>query len=137
VARRVLFVCSGNICRSPLDEYVARSNFSDPDLTFESAGTHAVAGQPATTHLVTVGSDFGLDLRGHRSRSIHDVEAPDLVLCMEVDHVASARHTFPDMTDDSIRLVDANQVADPYGNDLATYRACAAQIRDAIIRLTF
>lgn len=132
---RVLFVCSGNICRSPLAEYLARATFSASDRVFESAGTHALQGEQATANMISVGSELGVDLQPHRSQSLRDVADPDLILCMENNHVSAARHAFPRMPKASIRLLDTDEIADPYGNDLATYKACATQIQHAINRL--
>ena len=137
MARRILFVCTGNICRSPLAEYVARSIFQDQDLTFQSVGTHAIRRLRATPDMIAVGDGLGVDLRKHRSRSIKDVSAPDVILCMEQHHVDPARRRFPDMAEGSIRLLDTGPVADPYGMDRATYEACGNQIAQAVANLTF
>jgi protein arginine phosphatase len=85
--------------------------------------------------MVWVGADLGVDLGHHRSRSITDVDEPDLVLCMEQDHVLAARRTFPNLSSDAIRLLDNSGIADPFGSDLDTYRACGAQIAQAINNL--
>ena len=108
---------------------------SDPDVVFESAGTHAVPGSPATANMVSIGAELGVDLEPHRSRSFVDVDEPDLVLCMEQEHLSAVRVAFPNLSSEAIRLLDSAPVVDPYGEDLDTYRACAAQIAQAIERL--
>ncbi|MBK8165919.1 MAG: low molecular weight protein arginine phosphatase [bacterium] len=65
--RRIVFVCTGNSCRSPLAEVLARARYADLPLIFASAGTDAVAGQPASPEACAVATGRGLDLGGHRA----------------------------------------------------------------------
>ena len=130
----MLFVCSGNICRSPLAEYIARDLWVDLAVESESAGTMAVPHYPATESMTVVGRELGVDLTPHRSRSIHDVAVPDLVLCMEDSHVDMARRVYDGIAHDRVRLLQpGTQVDDPYGFDEATYRA-TAQVIDTAVR---
>lgn len=64
--RRIVFVCTGNSCRSPLAEVLARARYAELPLIFASAGTDAVAGQPASAGACAVARERGLDLAGHR-----------------------------------------------------------------------
>ena len=64
---RIVFVCTGHSCRSPLAEVLARARYADLPLLFASAGTDAVAGQPASDGARDVARERGLDLSGHRS----------------------------------------------------------------------
>jgi len=129
---RVLFVCSGNICRSPFAEALARSRFGD-GFAFSSAGTIAIAGNRATGSMVEVAAERGLDLVPHRARPLGEVPTPDLVFGMEQEHVVAAARAFPDLGRGTIRLLDhPRAVSDPYGFDLAVYRATADHIESAI-----
>jgi protein-tyrosine-phosphatase len=74
--RRIVFVCTGNSCRSPLAEVLARARYADLSLIFASAGTAAVAGQPASAGALEVARERGLDLSGHRSAPL-DAAATD------------------------------------------------------------
>lgn len=65
--RRIVFVCTGNSCRSPLAEVLARARYADLPLIFASAGTDAVVGQPASPEARAVATGRGLDLAGHRA----------------------------------------------------------------------
>ncbi len=94
----------------------------------------AVPHYPATDSMVAVGREFGVDLTPHRSRSIHDVVMPDVVLCMEDSHVEIARRVYEDIAHDRVRLLQpGGHVEDPYGSDLETYRA-TARVIDATVR---
>ena len=86
----MLFVCTGNICRSPLAEALleARSRRLGLPVHVESAGTWAHRGNPATPDAVTAGREVGLELEGHRARPLSDhlVHRADLVLGLTREH---------------------------------------------------
>ncbi|MET8157025.1 hypothetical protein ABZT47_11670 [Sphaerisporangium sp. NPDC005289] len=90
---RILFVCTGNICRSPLAERLTRSALGPcPALEVASAGTHALAGEPMTGHAARVLAELGGDHAGFRARRLTAgmVEAADLVLAAAREHRAAA-----------------------------------------------
>jgi len=133
----ILMVCSGNICRSPFAEVAAAERFKGVNVTVSSAGSVAIAGQPATALMRDVATEQGLDLSNHEATPLRLVAQPDLVFGMEHEHLIAARRTFPDLPPGSIRLLDhPHAVADPYGRDLTEYRASAAHIKAAVDRLT-
>lgn len=93
-ARRILFVCSGNTCRSPLAERLALRQAEERGLDVEvrSAGTFAGRGAPASSGAVLAARRKGLDLSGHRSTPLGPelVEWADLVLAMTNAHLRVA-----------------------------------------------
>lgn len=111
-------------------EYIARDRFDTAEFTFESAGTYARPGYPATEHAQSAALEIGVDISAHRARRIDDVAQPDLVLGMDQSHLITARRTFPDLERGTILLLDhPSEIADPYGYDLETYRVA----RDAVV----
>lgn len=88
---RILFVCTGNICRSPMAEGFARSRLEALDLSASmgvevgSAGIAGFDGDRATVEAVLAMRDRGIDITGHRARSVTPalLEASDLVMTME------------------------------------------------------
>jgi protein-tyrosine-phosphatase len=146
---RILFVCTGNTCRSPVAEALTRQIAEQRGLThlvIESAGTNADEGRPASDGAVLVGLERQLDLTTHRARQLTPdvVEKADLILVMgphhleRVEALGGAGKTYL-LTDYSSRGADNRAVNDPFGGDLGVYRAVVeeldVEVRRAIDRL--
>jgi len=132
---RLLFVCSGNTCRSPLAEAIGR-RFAEEngieELEFESAGTSAISGLPASEGALGAARRHGLDLGRHASTllSREAVEEADLILTMGPAHLdrvlelggegkSALLGAFALASDDPGRPA----VPDPFGGDDAIYEA--------------
>ncbi len=137
---RIVCVCTGNICRSPMAEALLRHRL-EPEVGWqvESAGTWGLDSQPASRHAIQVMKDQGLDITSHRSRSVDDdiIARADLVLAMTRNHVESLRLEFPDHVARIYLLSKVKDgrrydIEDPYGGSLAEYRACADELEDLV-----
>jgi protein-tyrosine-phosphatase len=139
---RILCVCTGNICRSPMAEALLRRRLEQQGLTgwqVESAGTWAVDGRPASRHAVQVMADQGIDLTPHRSRAVNRrlIADTDLVLTMTRDHAEALRVEFPFQAAKIHLLSEMKDgrrydVDDPYGGPLAEYQACASELANLV-----
>lgn len=136
----ILFVCTGNICRSPLAETVARRAlvewFRVPDLSeiglhTTSAGTLAVEGRPATPEMQQVAGEIGLDLSAHRSCQLSPQAIADasLILVMEARHLRWVRSR---QAEAPSGLLGASDIDDPYGLGLPEYRRARQAIITAV-----
>jgi protein-tyrosine-phosphatase len=139
--RNVLFVCTGNTCRSPLAEAICKRLLADrlgcqpgelPTHGFvvQSAGVMAYAGDLASPLAVDVATALQADLAHHRSRPVNPellLDATD-VIAMTQAHIASLEFRFPNLGPKPQILCDAVDLPDPIGGDIDEYRACARLI---------
>jgi protein-tyrosine-phosphatase len=139
--RKVLLVCTGNICRSPLAAALLERALGERGATIQvsSAGTGAWDGAPASEGAYLVGLEQGLDLSGHRARLLTRdlVETSDLVLTMarhhraRVDELGGEGRVFV-LGEYAGRGADAAEVSDPFGGDLEVYRRTCGELAELI-----
>lgn len=130
--KSVLFVCIGNICRSPYAEALFRREVGD-DVIVESAGLVASSGLPADEGMTEVAEKNGLDLTRHRARHVRDLdlERYDLIVAL-TNEIA---RTLVDEYGVDTHRVTALEVVDPFGASGDLYRRSAAAIHEAVTRL--
>ena len=143
---RYLFVCTGNLCRSPMAEGLAARILADrlgcaPEelgrhgIDVESAGTAAMPGFDASPNAVEAMRERGIDIRNHRSRpiTVDVLLAADYIWVMTRSHLESVLWLAPELAG-RVALVDptGDAIADPIGGDLDMYRACAGYLEKAI-----
>lgn len=131
----ILFVCMGNICRSPSAEgFFARALDSSPlkdRVAIDSAGTHGYhVGQPPDSRAVETAQNFGVDISGLRARKVsaEDFTEFDLIVAMDQDNLADLRARQPEGS--KARLVAMmeyhpqrrrDEVPDPYYGDMSGF----------------
>ncbi len=130
---KILFVCTGNTCRSPMAEGLFRKIVSEKkieNVECSSAGLFAMTGDEVTQNSVEACERFGVDISSHRARRItaYILDETDKFVCMTKDHAASLSLYVPS---DKI-LVLGDGVPDPFGGDIETYMICANAIRTAL-----
>jgi protein-tyrosine phosphatase len=137
----LLFVCTGNTCRSPMAEALCRKYLADkfncslddlPKLGYsiESAGIAAFEGMPASRHALEISRERHAPLDSHRSRQLTDelIARADLIFVMTPMHRQMVIQAAPQAKDKCFLLDPSAEIPDPIGQDSSVYRACAEHI---------
>ena len=131
----ILFVCTGNTCRSPMAEGILRAMAKGTDFKTSSAGLFA-GGEPVSKNAVLVMNEIGIDISGHVSRQLTRdmLKEFDLVLTMSESHKNAIVSAFPEYKDKTFTLPEyagesGGEIPDPFGGDIETYRKCRDSIR--------
>jgi protein-tyrosine phosphatase len=143
----ILFVCSGNTCRSPMAEALARSmiakrlKISEQELEKKginvmSAGSVAMPGARATPAAVEAIKGLGADLSRHRSRplTVELIHQADWIFTMGASHAYAARAMVPSAADKVLTLNPDADIDDPIGSDITVYKELAGDLQKLIMR---
>lgn len=143
--RTILFVCSGNTCRSPMAAGLAERMLAEregcrvadlPDRYIQvlSAGTLGLEGVPATDEAVAAAAGLQCNIRGHLSRKLTGelIHSADVVFCMSKDHVDEVVRMAPPAAGKVHLLDPGSDISDPIGGDAEMYARVAGKIAECL-----
>lgn len=148
-----LFVCKGNICRSPFAEYISRQifdNISSEERNIYSAGIDVSQPLPSPKEAVLAAESFDVQLDSHRSRRINQdmIESFDMIIAMETWQFNNLKKSFPDFHKKIclLPLFDSRvnkskggfyryNIQDPYGRNADIFNACFQRIKECIRKM--
>ena len=134
----ILFVCTGNICRSPMAEVFFRKYAEEKGYTVKvvSAGIHGGVGG-ASEHAKNAVKEEGLSLEAFKSTLLERelVEEVDWIIPLTKDHGHFIEMMFPESKGKLLYL--SKDVSDPYGRDEETYRKCFKEIQELIKEISW
>lgn len=143
---KIMFICTGNICRSAMAEGMMKKILKDKnrlDIEVYSCGIYAENGDYATYNAIEAAKVYGADITGHRATNIRDskIEEMDVVLCATLSHKQSVLYLYPNLegkvyTMKEYAKIDKNgqdmDIKDPWGYDINVYYNCAKEIEETL-----
>jgi protein-tyrosine-phosphatase len=126
----ILFVCTGNTCRSVIAEYLAKRRFQH-EVSVESAGLTPQQQEDASNAIETLREMFRIDALGHMPRDVRALNLDSYTLIIAM-HKSVAR----ELSTLTKREITVWKIDDPWGDDLLQYRRCARQIMEHVDHLS-
>ncbi|MFC1498403.1 low molecular weight protein arginine phosphatase [Verrucomicrobiota bacterium] len=139
--RIILFICAGNICRSPMAEYMLRERLKpDSDWTVSSAGLAACLWISASYAAIDVLAEHDIDMGGHKSKPVNRelVDEASLIVVMTLSQHKEMRMLFPDAAEKVFYLrhfdpeAEEKDIIDPIGASIEVYREIYDKIDSAL-----
>lgn len=133
----ILFVCTGNTCRSPMAAALFNKIATEKnlDLRIESAGLFAADGENASNEAIIAMQKYDIDLLGHHAQSVNTelLEKSDIILTMTAAHKMVLLQSVPEKVFTICEFAGVDyDIEDPYGGDVDEYEECAETLYEVL-----
>lgn len=145
---KIMFICTGNICRSAMAEGMMKKLAKDNNLDLEicSCGIYAEDGDYATYNAIEASKYYDVDIKNHRATNIRNskIKEMDIILCATESHKQSVLYMYPELkgkvfTMKEYAKLDKNgqdmDIKDPWGYDINVYQNCAKKIEECLTKI--
>ena len=145
---KIMFICTGNICRSAMAEWLLKSKIKDRNIKnveVYSSGVYAEDGESSTWEAKSVMKDeYGIDMGNHKATNIRNskIKQMDLILCATINHKEAVLDIYPELKEKVYTMKeyvnydrqyhDKIDIKDPWGYDIETYRSCISEIDECL-----
>ncbi len=133
---KVLFVCTGNTCRSPMAQGIFNKLAKEKSLDYiaESAGIATLTGLPVSENSKFVCKEFGIDISHMRSTDINDVDLSEYEVIYAISQSHKDALVELGVNGDIVKILgeENGEIYDPYGGSVEVYRACRDEIYDGV-----
>ena len=143
--KHVLFLCSGNTCRSPMAEAIAKEIFSEKkmNISVSSRGIYAFNGETVSENAVLAMKELGIsiDISSYRAVGVirDDINGADYIFTMTQSHKEFVENNSPHKAESLFTIGEYTDhhkdIRDPFGGDINHYIACAAELKELITRM--
>jgi len=145
----IMFVCTGNTCRSAMAEalmkfYIENNEKLKDKIKVYSCGIFAEDGDMAMYTAIEAMKEYGIDLKNHRATNIRNanIEKMDVILCATQSHKHTVSQLYPDLKEKLYTIKEYAvcdeeniDIKDPWGYDIEIYRFCASELENCIIKI--
>lgn len=145
---KIMFICTGNICRSAMAEGMMKKLAKDNNLDLDicSCGIYAEDGDYATYNAMEAAKYYDVNIEGHRATNIRKsrIKEMDIILCAAESHKQSVLYMYPELKEKVFTMkeyaeLDKNgqdmDIKDPWGYDMNVYQNCAEEIEKCLIKI--
>ena len=144
--QNIMFICTGNICRSAMAEYMLKKKVQEENLPIKvySCGTYAENGDRPTEEAIETMKEYGIDITSHRAINIYnsDIEDMDIILCATANHKRVVLDLYPNLLGKVFTMKEyvgdteyGIDISDPWGYGLFVYRKCATELNNVIEKI--